>query len=334
MDTILLKLIQHKKDFFEKMLLNKESVKTFNEIDYKITEKEIASAINKLKNKKAVGLDSISYEMIKCGKTILMPGLLKIFNLILSSGNYLSEWNIGYLKPLFKGNDPNDPSNYRGISIMPCLSKVFKSILNERLLILMPKARTCNHMFVVKTLTEKYLNNGIKIFACFVDFAKAFDTVIHSILLNKLCDIRITGPFYMTISIKDMYSSNYMHIRLKDTLTEMFMPKIGLRQGDNLSPNLLKLYLYNLPQCFGEADDQVTLKNCKFSCLLYADDLVLLSTSEQGLQSCLYKLSQYSDKYGLSVNLNKTNIYKYLGIIFSSSGTFSHCQNDKKSLEK
>ena len=87
---------------------------------------------------------------------------------------------------------------------------------------------------------------------------------------------------------------------------------------------------------------------------MYADDLVLLSTTGKGLQSCLNKLSIFCDANGLTVNLKKTNIiifsksgrksktkllfdnaeikevqfYKYLGILFSSSGTFSYCQND------
>ena len=46
---------------------------------------------------------------------------------------YLSDWKIGYIKPIYKGEDPTQPTNYRGISIMPCLSKVFNSVLNNRL---------------------------------------------------------------------------------------------------------------------------------------------------------------------------------------------------------
>ena len=87
---------------------------------------------------------------------------------------------------------------------------------------------------------------------------------------------------------------------------------------------------------------------------MYADDLVLLFTTEKGLQSCLNKLTIFCDANGLTVNLKKTNniifsksgrnsktkvlfnkaeikevqIYEYLGILFSSSGTFSYCQND------
>jgi hypothetical protein len=65
-----------------------------------------------------------------------------------------------------------------------------------------------------------------------------------------------------------------MHVRLSDSLTEELKSQVGVRQGDILSPNLLKLFLNDLPKCFDEKDDQVLLGNTYLSCLLYADDLV------------------------------------------------------------
>jgi len=112
----------------------------------------------------------------------LTPGLNKLFNIILSTGSDPTQWKVGYIKPLYKGNDP---ANYPGLCIMPCLSKVFNSILNERLqhyfdkyniihkaqIGFQPKTRTSDHMFVLKTLIEKYVSKCSKLFACFVDFA-------------------------------------------------------------------------------------------------------------------------------------------------------------------
>ena len=151
-----------------------------------------------------------------------------------------------------------------------------------------------------------------------------------------------------------MYEANCIHVKVEDKLTDKVIQEIGLRQGDNLSPNLFKLYINDLPECFNSTDDQVLLDDMSLSCLMYADDLVLLSTTEGGLKNCLNKLETYCDKYGLTVNLKKTNImtfsksgrqsstkfffknneivhvssYKYLGILFSSTGTFSHCVYD------
>ena len=105
------------------------------------------------------------------------------------------------------------------------------------------------------------------------------------------------------------------NIKVGNILSQQVRQHIGLRQGDTLSPNLFKLFLNDLSKCFDASDDQGELGNINFSCLMYADDLVLLSTSETGLQSCLNKLSFLCVSHGLTVNLKKTNIR-----IFSKSG--------------
>ena len=158
----------------------------------------------------------------------MLPCLKKLFNLILSKGTYPTEWKIGILKPLFKSGDPDDPSNYRGISLTSCVAKMFNCILNNRLqsyldnnsiihnvqIGFQPKARTSDHMFVLRTIVEKYIANHSKLFTCFVDFSKAFDTILYSTLLVKMYKMGVDGPFFNTL--KDMYMNNYMHVKVKD----------------------------------------------------------------------------------------------------------------------
>ena len=69
-----------------------------------------------------------------------------------------------------------------------------------------------------------------------------------------------------------MYEANCIHVKVEDKLTDKVIQEIGLRQGDNLSPNLFKLYINDLPDCFDFTDDQVTLDNMPLMCLMYADD--------------------------------------------------------------
>ena len=100
-----------------------------------------------------------------------------------------------------------------------------------------------------------------------------------------------------------MYRENDLHVRIHDTLTGTFAPKLGVRKGDNLSPNLFKIFINDLPNIFSERDDQVELDGIRISSMLYADDHILLSTSKSGLQSCLNKLASYCENNCLSVNL-------------------------------
>ncbi|CAG2236814.1 DBP7 [Mytilus edulis] len=86
-----------------------------------------------LKNKKSCGPGSISNEMIKNSQSFLIKSLNHVFNKILSTGNYPQIWAHGFITALFKNGSKDDPSNYRGLTLTSCLSKVFTKILNKRL---------------------------------------------------------------------------------------------------------------------------------------------------------------------------------------------------------
>ena len=103
--------------------------------------------------------------------------------------------------PIYKSESPDNPSNYRGISISSCLGKLFTSVINNRTteyvytnhLIKFNQIgfrkgyrTTTDHVFVMKTLTDNYLNKGRKLYLCSVDFAKAYDSVWRKGLFYKL----------------------------------------------------------------------------------------------------------------------------------------------------
>ena len=172
----------------EENLKNSNTV-TFNFLDNIIKDKEIQESISKLHNNKATGLDTIKDEMLKQGLTDFLPCLRKLFNLILSSGSYPSCWATGYITPIFKTGDSSQPENYRGITITSNVGKLFNLVLNSRLdkfleenklidksqIGFTKNARTQDHMFVLKTLIDKYTNKaGDKLYAYFVDFKKSF----------------------------------------------------------------------------------------------------------------------------------------------------------------
>ena len=179
-------------------------------LDYFITEAEISKAARKLKNNKSAYSDKIRNEMIKASLPTLLPVYHKLFNTVLNLGTVPKNWCNGLITPIFKSGVRNDPSNYRGICVSSCLGKLFFSILNQRLLehvtslnILhksqigfLPKNRTSDHLLTLRTLIDKYVHcHGEKVYACFVDFRKAFDSVWHDGLLYKLLQIGVGGMF-------------------------------------------------------------------------------------------------------------------------------------------
>ena len=131
---------------------------------------EIRVAVKKLKNNKSSFSDKIKNEMIKSAVNELMPVYLKLFNTVLRSVMMPQTWCNGIITPIFKSGVKSDPSNYRGICISSCLGKLFRSILNQRLLdhvksldILhkseigfLANNRTADDVLTLRTLIDKY----------------------------------------------------------------------------------------------------------------------------------------------------------------------------------
>ena len=95
---------------------------------------EINKLINKLKNNKSSGIDNIINEFLKYSPVNYKKLLVKLFNIILRTGIIPTEWCISFISPIYKNKgEKNDPNNYRGISIISCLGKLFTALINERL---------------------------------------------------------------------------------------------------------------------------------------------------------------------------------------------------------
>jgi hypothetical protein len=352
-------------------------VKIFNELDVSISQEEISKAISKLKNNKSPGLDNITNNMLKRGQQRLLPCLQKLFNSCLTSGNYPTIWAEGYVVPIYKGNDTADPNNYRGITVTAAIGKLFNSVLNYRLDAFLrnnelihesqigftKKARTTEHLFVLKYILDEYCSerNG-RVYACFVDFQKAFDTVIHTGLKIKLLKLGVGSLFYQVINNMYKTSRSCVRLQIQSGITDFFSVHLGVKQGDNLNPNLFKIFINDLPSYLDKSLDPVYLDEKPIHCLMYADDIVLLSSTPQVLQTKLNSLAKYCDEWCLQLNPSKTKVLvfskagrliknqkftfsehdiecvqhcKYLGIYVSASGNFSFAQSElyKKSLK-
>ena len=206
-----------------------------------------------------------------------------------------------------------------------------------------------DHIITLRTLIDKYCKSKKFLYVCFIDFEKCFDTIWRNGMLYKLINRGISGKLYEIL--KDMYSNVIMSVNLSSGVTDSFVTEIGLKQGCVLSPLLFKIFTDDLPSIFDNTCDGCTLYNSdSISCLMYADDLVIISSSKTGLQNGLNKLHSYCQKWKLRVNIKKSNAiifnksgkflknvkfkygnenldtvkeYSYLGIVFTTSGSFS-----------
>jgi hypothetical protein len=291
-------------------------------------------------------------------------------NILLKEGKGVSNWLISLLVPIHKKGVLDDPNNYRGVALISCLAKLFYAILNNRLMnycltnnILSPSQlgflagnRTSDAHIIIYNLVNEYCHKrGLKIYSCFVDFSKAFDSVPRDKMFQKLLDIGITGKFYDLI--KFIYEGDQLCIKINNTITSCIKTMMGVRQGCVLSPLLFNIFMADFQRSLS-ADTGVQLtEDTRINCILWADDIILLSESEEGLNKLLEGLNAYSIENQLKVNTDKTKCmifnktgrlirrnfylgtsrlenvksYKYLGLIITPSGEITSALKDLRS---
>ena len=344
------------------------------ELNIPISAEEIQKSIRNLKNGKAYGGDEILNEYIKSTAQLFMPLYVSLFNKVFSGGVLPETWLDGYIKPIYKNKgSPEDPENYRPITILSCLGKLFTSVLNNRLSMFLEDNEvlyenqagfrkgyaTTDHIFSLHALRELLKLRKKKLFCVFIDFSQAFDSVWRVGLWQKMLRTGINGRFFKVIH------NIYKHIKscvfVNQSYSPFFMSNRGVRQGENLSPLLFSLFLNDLEEflmtqrCNGIPLDVVTDEITCFTelfLLLYADDTVLLADNEVDLQNNLNAFKRYCDEWKLKINFSKTKVvifgsrndkkfrffigeveidivdsYKYLGVVFSKSGSFLKAKN-------
>ena len=246
---------------------------------------------------------------------------MQSYSFLLYVLHYQDEWCCGNIVPIFKSGDKKLPKNYRGITISSCLGKLSSVILNDRLVryldvnqILCKEQigfckgnQTADHVLTLKLIIDYYKSKKKRIFTCFVDFSSAFDRIWHDGLIYKL--LKLGTPKYLIYILKYMYSKISANVKTENQVTEVFPCKIGTRQGCSLSPSLFNMYLNDLPEIFiKKANDPVNINGRTIGSLLYADDFVIISQSESGLQKSLNALNTYCHNWRLKINYQKTKI--------------------------
>ena len=298
------------------------------QLDYAITLNELKKASEILKLGKAVGVDNISNEMLSCLIDSKPLVLVKLFNLILSGSEILPDWVIAYIVPIHKNGSKSDPLNYRGISLLSCLGKLFLSILNNRLLkfsidqnILSESQlgfrkgnRTSDAHIIIHNLVDKYCHkNKAKIYSCFIDLSKAFDTVPRDILLKKLQNLGIKGNFFNIL--RGIYSNDMACVKINNKCTKPFAINQGVRQGCVLSPLLFNIFISDLAKKLNSVEDKLVMDDVELNSLLWADDIVLLANSGEKLSEMINLLAIYCKENKLTINKKKQSVSSSINLV-------------------
>ena len=196
---------------------------------------------------------------------------------------------------MFKSRSRLDTGNYRGITILPIIQKIFEIIVYRRLSFdndafdkkdkynggLLAGCRTADNIFILQELVKRQLSIGSNLVVCFVDFAKAFDPINRHILFYKIMKCGWYGPVIDTL--RNVYSKTSFRVKNNARVSSMIFNKLSLNQGEVVSGLLFRKYMSDLKTYVSTAH-WICMGNEIFVHLLWADDLILFSDYFKGLQ--------------------------------------------------
>lgn len=324
---------------------------------------EIKKIISSLKNKKP-SLHDIPVKLFKLMIDTLSPLISSIFNICFFASEYPDALKIARVVPIFKKKgDPEDIEQYRPISVLSNLNKIFEKIIYNRLI----NFFNCNNIFSkaqfgffkgkstfhacykILSYIQPIFTEKIKGVAIFIDFSKAFDTISHAVLLNKLYNYGIRGyPYYL---VKSYLANRKQFVKVGKSSSVLTDCSFGVPQGSNLGPLFFNIYVNEIESIFPE-----------LKVVQYADDTVFILTGTNlneifhQANLSLIKFSNWCSLNTLAINISKTkfvlfspgkhdivphmyinnslvsqvNSYKYLGLTIDQNLKFNIHINELK----
>lgn len=283
-----------------------------------ILKSEIIYAIKLMKNNKTPGPDDMYSETFHLINEQNLETIVRLFNKIYDTGHFPEDWLRSTFITLPKSNSATLCKDYRLISLMSHFLKLFLRVLHTRLY------RKCEEIsgasqfgfkngfgtreaiFSLQTLVQNCQDQRKDVFACFIDYEKAFDNVKHNLLIKYLNDLGLDGKDVRLIS--NLYWHQRAEIRISNAgTTEDFEIKKGVRQGCILSPMLFNLYVEKaFSESISDSPFGIRINGIPINNIRYADDTVILADSAQDLQSLLNQVNEESQRLGLKINITKT----------------------------
>ena len=336
-----------------------EETEISNVSEEEITEMELRLAIKKMKKGKSAGHDKITPEMIKLLGPKAEKKLLSLMNTVWQRKQVPEDWEVAVLVPIYKKGDNRECKNHRGISLLSVVGKIYSRILEARLRKKVetqleetqggfrPNRSTTDLIFSVRMASQKMLEKNKTIHAAFIDLQQAFDRVPRYQLWTALKEAGVQPN--LLEAIKSVYKKCRNYVRTANETSSEFISNQGVRQGCSLSPLLFIVFLDRITKACNKRIRRLKLGNHQLkpvylNDLAYADDLMVMASSEANLQHNIAVWAEELAKKGMKINVEKTktmiiskkeethtitvdgtvlekvNLFKYLGSVISANG--------------
>jgi hypothetical protein len=230
------------------------------------------------------------------------------------------DWKTGGIVPLFKKGDVRDLGNYRGITLLSMVGKLYERILNRRISVWVEDRgllsdyqggfrtdRSCpDQVFVVTEVIQSRRERGVGTFSCFIDVTKAYDTVWQEGLLWKLWKYGICGKVWRIF--KEWYAEMVSSVVVDGNYTREFEIEQGVKQGAIASPMLYALFLDGVVEELRSRELGVVEEGEWNGIALFADDMVLMARNGEELQCMINVVEDYSRQWRFELSSAKSEV--------------------------
>lgn len=276
---------------------------------------DVSNALCFFRNIKSVGPDGIQGHYLFMLKDAIAWPLFLLFRMSVELGVFPAALKIGSITPLLKSGDPKIVTNYRPITMLSHLSKLFESIVLKSIRLPLNhilvdeqhgfrpgrSTTTCN-LALTSYICDSFRARS-QVDVIYTDFSKAFDLVDHSLLIKNLGLLGIGDPLLSWLT--SYLSHRYLYVSVLGSSSSPFIPSSGVPQGAVLSPLLFALFVNSAPS---------VLRHAKL--LMFADDIKLYlqinSINDCSLlQQDLTNLVSWGESLGLSLNISKCSVFSF-----------------------
>uniref|UniRef100_A0A8C6PMX5 Reverse transcriptase domain-containing protein n=1 Tax=Nothobranchius furzeri TaxID=105023 RepID=A0A8C6PMX5_NOTFU len=277
-----------------------------------ISGAEVSEMVKKLLCGKAPGMDETRLEFLKALDVVGLCWLTRLCNIAWTSVAVPLDWQTGVVVPLFKKGDNRVCSNYRGITLLSLPGKVYSGVLERSVCRIVepqiqeeqcgfhPGRGTLDQLYTLRGILEGAWEFAQPVYMCFVDFEKAFGHVPRG---SHLQEYGVPGPLIR--AVRSLYDRCQSLVRIAGSKSCSFPVRVGLHQGCPLSPILFITFMDRISR-HSQGVEGIRFGGLRISSLLFADDVVLLASSERGLQLSLERFAAECEAAGMRISSSKS----------------------------
>jgi len=242
--------------------------------------------------------------------------------LVWNGKGFPEEWREGLIAPIYKKGEAGDVRNYRGVTLLCTAYKVYAAILTERLRQEMEekgilpetqagfrkKRGTMDNIYILQHVIRREVRKkGGKMYGFFMDLKAAFDRVDRKRLWKAMEKRGVRRG--LTERVKEIYESTKCAVRSQGKRSEWFWTEKGVRQGCPLNPLLFSILIADVEEKMRKGQvGGVLVEEERIWTLAYADDLVILAKSEEGMKEMLKRMERFLKRKKLQLNIEKTKM--------------------------